>query len=212
MPRIYKLTRTGLKLLYKIRHHRGHGIHSPFVFNLITKVIEEKTPYHAYENIKYALESAHIRNSSLSKEDKLFFRLVNYFSAQHILEIGSGYGITTLFLTAPSNNIVCTSLEPSVRKFNEAKKLYAEWDKDIRLHLSEKLIVPDSKVDCVFINLNCFPLSNDIIQYLNDVTNEKTFIIVKGIRTKKRNQVLWKSIINMDSRTVVLDLFNIGFR
>lgn len=210
MPRIYKLTRTGLKLLYKIRHHRGHGIHSPFVFNLITKVIEEKTPYHAYEDIEYALESAHIRNSSLSKEDKLFFRLVNYFSAQHILEIGSGYGTTTLFLTAPSNNIVCTSLEPSARKCDEARKLYAVWDKDIRLHLSEKLIIPDSKPDCIFINLNCFPLSNDIVQYLSDVTCEKTFIIVKGIRTKKRNQALWRSIMNMDSRTVVLDLFNIG--
>lgn len=210
MPRIYKFTRTGLKLLYKIRHHRGHGIHSPFVFNLITKVIEEKTPYHAYEDIRYALESAHIRKSSLSKEDKLFFRLVNYFSAQHILEIGSGYGITTLFLTAPSNNIVCACLEPSAKKCDEAEKLYAVWNKDIRLYPGEKLIIPDRKPDCIFINLNSFPLSDNIVQYLSDITYEKTFIIIEGIRTKKRNQALWKSIINMDSRTVVLDLFNIG--
>jgi hypothetical protein len=210
MPRIYKFTRTGLKLLYKIRHHRGHGIHSPFVFNLITKVVEEKAPYHVYEDIRYALESAHIKKTSLSKENKLYFRLVNYFSTQHILEIGSGYGITTLFLTAPSNNIVCTCLEPSAKKYNEAKKLYAIWDKNIRLYPGEKLVIPDHKPDCIFINLNRFPLSDNIIQYLSDISYEKTFIIVKGIRTKKRNQALWKRIINMDSRTVVLDLFNIG--
>ncbi len=210
MPRIYKFTRAGLKLLYKIRHHRGHGIHSPFVFNLITKVIEEKTPYHAYEDIRYALESAHARKLSLSKEDKFFFRLVNYFSAQHILEIGSGYGIRTLFLTAPSSNIICTCVEPSAKKCDEAKRLYAVWDKDITLHPGEKLIIPDHKPDCIFIDLNSFPLPDSIIEYISHIICEKTFIIVKGIRTKKRNQTLWKGITNMDSRTVVLDLFNIG--
>lgn len=210
MPRIYKFSRTGLKLLYKIRHHKGHGIHSPFVFNLITKVIEEKAPYHVYEDIRYALECAHIRKTTLSKEDKLYFRLANYFSVQHILEIGSGYGITTLFLTAPSSNTICTCIEPSEKKCNEAKKLYALWNKNIKLHRSEELIIPDYKPECILINLNHFPLSDNIIQYLSHISYEKTFIIVKGIRTKKHNQALWRSIINMDSRTVVLDLFNIG--
>lgn len=208
MPRIYKLSRTGLKFLYKIRHHRGHGIHSPFVFNLITKVIEEKTPYHVYEDIKYAMECAHLKKTSLGKQDKLFFRLVNYFSAQRIFEIGSGYGITTLFLTAPANNIKCISIEPSEEKQNEAKRLYTFWNRDIELHTNLPKL--EQKQDCIFINLKNHLLSENIIQYLSDISHEKTFIIVKGIRTNKRNQALWRSIIKMGSRTAVLDLFNIG--
>lgn len=210
MPRIYKFSRAGLKLLYKIRHHRGHGIHSPFVFNLITKVIEEKTPYHAYEDIKHVLESAHIKETSLNKQDKLYFRLVNYFAAGHILEIGSGYGITTLSLTAPSNDTTCTCIELSEKKYKEAEKLYAISGKNIRLYTKEGLPKLDQKPDCIFINLNNYPPSENIVRCLFDITHEKSFIIVKGIRTKKRNQALWRSIVNMDSRTVVLDLFNIG--
>lgn len=210
MPRIYKLSRAGLKFLYKIRHHRGHGIHSPFVFNLITKVIEEKSPYHIYEDIKYTMECAHLEKTNLRKQDKLFFRLVNHFSPKNILEIGSGYGITTLFLTAPSNTAECICVEKSEEKYTEAKKLYDIWSKDIKLHVEEKLPHLDKKQDCIFISLNDYPLSVNIVDYLSEISYEKTFIIVKGIRTNRHNQALWRSIINMESRTAVLDLFNIG--
>jgi hypothetical protein len=180
------------------------------VFNLITKVIEEKTPYHAYEDIKHAVACTHIKKTSLRKQDKLFFRLVNYFSAQHILEIGSGCGVTTLFLTAPANSIKCICVEPSAKKRDEARKLYSSWDRSITLHTGENLPKPDQKQDCILINLKNYWPEENIVQYLSDLSYEKTFIIVKGIRTNKHHQALWKSIIKMDSRTVVLDLFNMG--
>ena len=31
----------------KIRHRKGYGVHSPFAYGLITKVIEEKSGYYA---------------------------------------------------------------------------------------------------------------------------------------------------------------------
>jgi len=180
------------------------------VFNLVTKVIEEKAHYHAYEDIRYAMECSHIKRTSLSKQNKLFFRLANYFSAQYILEIGSGYGISTLFLTAGSNDSVCTCVETSAEKCEEARKLYAEWERDIRLYTGKELPELQQKPDCILINLNNYLIREDIISYLSDNSHEKTFIIVRGIRTNKRNQALWRSIINMESRTVVLDLFNLG--
>lgn len=210
MPRIYKLSKAGLKFLYKIRHHKGHGIHSPFVFNLVTKVIEEKTPYHAYEDISLVLEESHL-NLFLKKKNKLFFRLVNYFSSRHILEIGSGNGVNTLCLTAPSSNIECTCVETSEKKYEMAKILYSKWERSIDLHTDGTLPYLNKKQDCILINpLNYRQIPENFIHYLSQLVHEKTFIIVTDIRTNKRNQALWRGIMNMESRTAVLDLFNIG--
>lgn len=211
MPRIFKLSRAGLKLLYKIRHHRGHGIHSPFVFNLVTKVIEEKTPYHAYEDIRHILDSKHEKHFRLNKTNMLSFRLVNYFESKNIVEIGSGYGINTLCLTAPSADIVCTCIEPWENKAKIAEDFYNIWDRNITLYKQKELPVPEQKQDCIYLDLNHFEVwESDIIRYLTDCSYEKTFIIVKGIRTNKRCQTLWRSIMNMESRTAVLDLFSLG--
>lgn len=210
MPRIYKLSRAGLRLLYKIRHHKGHGIHSPFVFNLITKVIEEKSPYHAYEDISFALEESHL-NLFLKKRNRLIFRLSNYFSPLHILELGSGNGVNTLCLTAPSNNIVCTCLETNKINYSIAQVLYEKWERKIELYTEDALPSLAEKQDCILIDLGNYKKHHlKLIEYLSELIHEKTFIIVTDIRTNKRNQALWKIIINIESRTAVLDLFNMG--
>lgn len=209
MPRIYKLSRTGLKILYKIRHHKGHGIHSPFVFNLITKVIEEKTPYHVYDDINALIDP--YKSLCLEKHSRLSFRLVNYLGAQRILEIGSGYGVNTLCLTAASRSIICTCVETTKKKYTIAEKLYANWDREIKLLTEKQLPIVQEKQDCISIDLNNFNFSqSDICKYLSDISHEKTFIIVKGIRTNRHNQMLWRNIINIESRTAALDMFNIG--
>lgn len=210
MPRIYKLSRAGLRLLYKIRHHKGHGIHSPFVFNLITKVIEDKSSYPAYDDIKSLLGDSSSQRR-FNKYSRLYYRLTDYFEVKQVLELGSGYGIDTLSVTAPSTNTSCTCIELSERKRAEAQKLYSLLDKNIVLYKNLKEASLNGKQDCISIDLNSYnKLSDDIIKYISSLSHEKTFIIVKGIRTNKRHQMLWRDIIRIDSRTAVLDLFNVG--
>lgn len=211
MPRIYKLSRTGLKLLYKIRHHRGHGIHSPFVFNLVTKLIEKKTLYHAYDDIQSVLDSVSAKHYHLNKYNKLFFRLTNHFKSERILEIGSGYGVNSLCLTASSANAECFCVETSDEKYSKAKSLYEKWDRKIIFSTEKELPVLLKKQDCIFINLLNYNFSpSDLNQYLLNLSYGKTIIIVEGIRTNKRCQMLWRSIMNIESRTAALDLFNVG--
>lgn len=211
MARIYRLSRTGLKLLYKIRYHKGHGIHSPFVYDLVRKVIEEKAPYYAYEDIKLILDACSKTNLYPQKYNLLSFRLVNYFNAKRILEIGSGYGVNTLYLTAPASDIICNSIETSAKKIRIARELYKNCNRNITLFTDNKIPNFSEAQDCIFLDLNDynkFPI--DIAEYISNLCHENTFIIVKGIRTNKQQKMLWRSITNIEGRTAVLDLFNIG--
>ena len=44
--------RKGILLYRGIRYRKGFGVHSPFVFNLITKVIEERCQYYSFYDIE----------------------------------------------------------------------------------------------------------------------------------------------------------------
>jgi predicted O-methyltransferase YrrM len=109
---------------FLLKSTNQHGVHSPFVFNLITKCFYDKTDFPAYKNIsKYKkdllcdktkisvtdlgagsqISNALIRSVSniarhsgtTSFRSKLLYRLANYFKPKNILELGTSLGIAT---------------------------------------------------------------------------------------------------------------------
>ena len=210
MPRIYKLSRAGLKLIYKIRHHRGHGIHSPFVFNLVNKVIEEKTPYYAYDDISSYINSFPQLTHRKTKFNRLSFGLVNYFSAVSVMEIGLGHNFNTFYLTGPSSDIECMVIEPDARKRMFAKELYQGWERNIELYPDIPLGI-NKKIDCLVIDLKLFDkVVDEKFNYLLNLLHDKSFIVVEGIRFNKNHRRIWKRIAGIEGRTAMLDLFNVG--
>lgn len=117
---------------------KGHGIHSPFVFHFITKVLNDKTHYPEYKTIEELrhnlLKDQSIltiedfgAGSSISKTDQrtvasiaknaakskkysqLLFRIVKEYQPKTILELGTSLGISTsYFATANPINKVIT--------------------------------------------------------------------------------------------------------
>lgn len=210
MPQIYKISKLGLKALHKVRHSGGHGVHSPFVFTLITKVIEEKAPYYAYINITSYLEAFPFFKRTTTKYNRLVFKLVNHFNAKNILEIGSGSGITSLYGTSVSKDIEYNCFELSSEKQERAIQIYEGWDRDINLH-TEKLPDLKKKQDCIIINLKNYYIDYELfLSYILPLCDENSFIIIKGIRTKRRNQMLWRKLKQFERVTVSMDLFNTG--
>ncbi len=125
-------------LLYRgIRYRRGYGVHSPFVFNLITKVIEEHCSYYSIQDIELVRKQllhfdrvvtypdrqhkGKIRHRTIGeivereaikpKHGALLFRLVNYFKSKNILQLGPTMGLSTLYLTTYAAGINCIALE-----------------------------------------------------------------------------------------------------
>ncbi len=127
---------------YKIfsRHKYGHGIHSPFVFNLITKVFNDKSGYIEYdevEKVRNILSTSDreikvtdcgagpkkIRTKTRKIKDivkysavnrkfgQLLFRLVKYFKPGTVLELGTSLGISTMYMARASKNTRVISIE-----------------------------------------------------------------------------------------------------
>ncbi len=111
-----------IKFLFSSRNQ--HGVHSPFVYDLVTKCFYDKSPYPAYEDIirfkakllrtdrfitikdlgpgskktkqkeRHVSEIAKTSGTPL-KRAKLLFRLAQYFQPNNVLELGTSLGTAT---------------------------------------------------------------------------------------------------------------------
>lgn len=117
-----------------------HGVHSPFVFDLVVNVFEDKkiyTEYQQIEELRIKLTSSSqvidvkdygagsvingsskrkvgdiARNSAKSpKYGQLLFRLVKRFKPQNIVEIGTSLGISTLYQSLHFDGVKLITLE-----------------------------------------------------------------------------------------------------
>lgn len=126
----------------KASNGRGHGTHSPFVFDFITNVMNDDRDFYAYTVVEkkrndllkdersiqvndfgagstvLAMNTrkvADIARSSLKpkKYAQLLFRMVNYYEPQTILEIGTSLGITTAYLAMAGKKAKVVTMEGS---------------------------------------------------------------------------------------------------
>ena len=144
-----------LKYQLFAKHRKGHGIHSPFMFNLITKVFNHKNLdeklkevfgiYNKMINSKQVLHfneigagssynkeenqilSKIIRRSSINKKyGQLIYNLVKYFNPPQILELGTSVGISTAFISQAATISTFKTIEGILQKIEIAKEISTE--------------------------------------------------------------------------------------
>lgn len=129
-----------LRYYFKAANGKGHGIHSPFVFQLVTQVLNDKRNYEDYKRIEHQ-RSLLLGNESIIEVDdfgagsvkglkkqrvvqqiaasslkpkkyaQLLYRLVKYFESKEVLELGTSIGITTSYLASANKDAQVTTLE-----------------------------------------------------------------------------------------------------
>ena len=138
-----------IKFLWKSKNE--HGIHSPFVYDLVTKCFYDKKNYQEYEVLKSYRQSLLSNKNFIevtdfgagsrvfksnkrqiskiaktagisSKRAKLLFKIVNYFQPNEILEIGTSLGLATSALALGNINSKITTLEGCANTFKIAKE------------------------------------------------------------------------------------------
>jgi len=111
-----------IKFLFKSTNQ--HGVHSPFVYDLVTKCFYDKTKYDTYSSLSdyrksllknrkqikitdfgagsrvfksnlRSINSIAKTSGSALKRAKLLYRIVDYFKPHHTLELGTSLGIAT---------------------------------------------------------------------------------------------------------------------
>ncbi|MDD2793734.1 MAG: class I SAM-dependent methyltransferase [Sediminibacterium sp.] len=129
---------------------KGHGVHSPFVFELITRVLNDDRDFYMYQPIEALRNELLTWTSEITIEDfgagsrvkkspvrkisaiaasslkpkkfgQLLFRLVNHLSPQTILELGTSLGITTSYLASANSSARVITMEGSAAVADIAK-------------------------------------------------------------------------------------------
>lgn len=138
----FQLVKKYLRYYVAASNGKGHGIHSPFVFDLIKNVLNDKKNYPAYQPIEQQRKAllqnstrvevqdfgagssviktnqrvvAAIAASSLKpkKYAQLLYRLVLYYKPQTLLELGTSFGITTAYLATACKSAAVVTCEGS---------------------------------------------------------------------------------------------------
>ena len=223
------ITRRSHLLYRKLRFRKGYGVHSPLIFNLITKVIEEKIPYYVFDDIenfrKELLNCGNPVNTITAKETQsknygaLLFRLVNFFKCQTVLQIGSSTGLMSLYLALPlKNSCECFALEErkglldNIRAFSEnhsLKNLYF-----IEGSYSENLNNLKNKFesfDFIFINkMGDAEKTRQAFDKSDSFIKQNTIMVIDNIRLNRNMKQLWKEIKNKPNVGATIDLLALG--
>ena len=103
----------------RFRHRCGYGVHSPSDFHFITFVIYERLPFYAYTPLhrlrRGVLHLPHYRE----KVDRLLFRVVNERRPSALLEVGTGTGLSALYMASANLQMKVRTLD---QKYQEKVK------------------------------------------------------------------------------------------
>lgn len=183
-------------------HAKGYGIHSPFAFAFITGVIYADDTYYAFSDIPSVLERNALEEAlTVNENNRLSFRVVRFFKPRSVLEIHSGYGVNSLFITAPDSRIHCVSVEESPEKRAVANQLQKEWGRSITTETALSSL-KEEPYDLIFLDVGrgALPPLDALFRF----SHGKTVWVIHGI-TGKTAKLFWKNIVNHEKVTVTFD-------
>ncbi len=226
---------------------KGHGVHSPFVFDFIKNVLNDTRHFYNYDAIENVRQQLYTNNDVLTIEDfgagstvsksnkrkvssiarsalkpkkfgQLMFRMVNYYKANTIVELGTSLGITTSYLASSNANGKVYTLEGANEVANLARHHFNNLSlKNIHIILGNfddtlqntlnKLV----KIDFAFVDGN--HRKEPTLQYFHQLlekTTDQSILIFDDIHWSKEMEEAWREIQKHPSVTLTIDLFFIG--
>ena len=218
--RIYKYI---VHLFYR-RHRKGHGIHSPYVFEFINGVLYNALRIDTPEAIerehrRLRAENSFVKRSSVSgKYGSLLYRITRWFRPEMIIELGTGVGISTLYLASGSPETPLHSIERDIERAGLASRMldrYCPGSATIHLgEMGEKLedilpLVPQHFLAFVDGNHHYEPTVS-YVRTLLAKAGDEAVIVMDDIYWSRSMQRAWKEIITWPEVRVSVDLFHMG--
>jgi predicted O-methyltransferase YrrM len=227
---------------------RGHGIHSPFVFSFVREVLKDHNRYSdlffriekkrkEFRSSDQILEVLDLGAGSVSGKNpmrtvgsiaknaakparfgRLFFRLIQYYKIQSVLELGTSLGLTTRYLAAalPDGDVFTIEGSPEIAAFTESnlkkegydrvKLIQGDFDQELNAVLDRlngrKLIFFDG-------NHRLEPTLCYFKQVL-PLCKEDDILVFDDIHWSEEMDHAWKEIKKNKEVSLTIDLFFIG--
>jgi len=225
--------------LKRARHRRGHGIHSPFLFRLITEVVENKRKLPEYKIFKDLKENAmniledssepslsavyHQFNLPPANPHRLYrkvemplryakvvFRLLREFKPLSVINYGPTLGANLALLAmANKDSLVYQYINDAAYEQISNHLLKYLTISNVRF-FSESSVLSDNP-SFLIINYPFNPaVSREVVRKRLELHGDDDVMIIRGIHESKAMQAIWKVVIASERVRVSLDLFEIG--
>ena len=152
----FQLVAKYFQFWWKASNSKGHGVHSPFVYDFIRKVLIDKTSYSAYAKVDNWKSQLLADRSVLAIEDlgagsrkgnnlhrsiaeitqnaskpkkvgRLLFRIVQYYKPATILELGTSMGLSTAYFSLANSASTIVTIEGASSVAKQAVDNFSNW-------------------------------------------------------------------------------------
>lgn len=176
--------------LYHYKAKTKYHIHSPFIYDLITKGFENNSVSY---NKAYINDSHKKDGKGISKQKiNTFLKTLNYFKPKKTLIIGNPNDLILYIL-----NINSTEKTVQIENVNQIKNL----------------IIPNvenERFDLIYVQNYTYLQNQDYFQQILKLTHNDSFFIFDHIHLDKNKHKIWQYIYQHDKTTATVDLYYIG--
>ncbi|MCQ2126090.1 MAG: hypothetical protein MJZ06_01435 [Bacteroidaceae bacterium] len=192
---------------------KGFGVHSPWAYDLIEFVINEKWPYYAYDDLyPFWQKAPDWLPQYPQSRDELMFRLVNRFNPAFILEVGTGAGVTTGYLASVNSksNVVTidnrhSSNKDVARNLKKIKNI-AYLTGNVMETLQD-VIADTPRID--FVHVAHTPDFREVVEQLLPVMGQDSVMVIQDMGKKEKKE-WWKQLIEDPRIGVTFQLSKLG--
>lgn len=160
---------------------KGFGVQSPWAYDFIRNVVEEKSPYYAYDDLRETLRAQSKTEQRLSC---LLFRLANYWQPKTIWLYGEDSATYAPFLHRGS-------LKATLKQADSVEALGSDGCTD--------MVVLATKSD-----------ATEAFRRVLQQADNRTMVVLVPIYINKVRRKLWKTIRNDARCTATFDLYDGG--
>jgi predicted O-methyltransferase YrrM len=236
-----------LRYIIVSENKKGHGIHSPFVFDLVSRVFRNKADpavVYCIEKVRQRLkrdkriinildlgsgsEKGRHKLKKVSdiarfspvpeKYGVLLSGLAAEFGGQLIIEFGTSFGISTMYMALSGRETMVATMEGCAATAGIADTNFKEAGlKNVRLYIGpfedsiSEIVKTGITPGIVFIDGN--HRKKPVVEYFEkmaEISDNKTVIIIDDIYNTREMEEAWREIRKNERVTLSIDIFRMG--
>ncbi|WP_291108348.1 O-methyltransferase [Flavobacterium sp. UBA6195] len=202
-------------LKFLLNSKNEHGVHSPFVFDLVTKCFYDTTKYPEYEVLKSYRKSLLENKNTIEVTDfgagsrvfksntreiskiaqtagitpknaEFLFRIVRYFQPKSILEIGTSLGLATSALSLGNKNSDIITLEGCPNTQKQAQIQLQGQNSNF-----QNVEFVNTEFSSYFKTLNLSPITHHLIYFDGNHSKKATLDYFEALLPTISNDSVW---------------------